>query len=55
MGNNYKSNLIGLDVKPRRQGRVRKNRSRKSKGHRWLLPVVVLVATVGVFLLVGAR
>lgn len=50
----YGSDLIGLDVKPRRRGRARRNRTQYGIG-KWLVPVLVIIATLGVFLLAGAK
>lgn len=55
MARYYGSGLIGLDVKHRRRGRTRRNRSTRSNIGRWLIPAVVLTTTLGLFLLAGAR
>lgn len=55
MARYYGSGLIGLDVKPRRIGRARRNRVAHHSIGRWLIPAMVLAATLGLFLLAGAR
>jgi len=53
MGNYYGSSQIGLDVKPRRKSRTRRNRY--SSSYRWLLPVTVAIITLGLLVMAGAR
>ncbi len=53
MEQRYGSGLIGLDVKPRRSCRIRRNRQR-IRNSRWLLPVAVVIA-FGLLFLAGVR
>lgn len=52
MAKHYGTGLIGLDVKPRRMCRVRRNRKRMSA--RWLVSIAVAVV-VGLVILAGVR
>lgn len=51
MSNYYGSGLIGLDVKSRRRSRTRRNRYNTS--FKWLLPVAVVIITLGLFVMGG--
>ena len=53
MGNYYGSSMIGLDVKPRRKCKPRRNRYNRS--YRWLLPMTVAIITLGLFVMAGVR
>jgi hypothetical protein len=47
---NYDYDLIGVDLKSRRKAvRIRKNRFRPTRS-RWLLPAILLLASLGVAL-----
>ena len=52
MNNYYGSSQIGLDVKPRRKSRTRRNRY--SGNFKWLLPVAVAIV-MGLFVFASVR
>ena len=50
------TDLIGRDLKDRKKERLRKNRYKKqTRRHPWLVPIMVMTATLGSFLLFAAR
>lgn len=50
----YSSGLIGLDMKPKRRVRVKRNRM-LPLSNRWLLPLAGIMALFGLILLAGMR
>ena len=51
----YGSSLIGLDVKPRRKVGYSKRNRYRANPTRWLFPAILVLITLGLFIVTGIR